>query len=78
MKLTSTGISVSATKSDANREMVTVTENGRKKRLMIPPTTPMGRNTATLVRVLEITAEETSVAPCRAASLGLSPCCRWR
>ncbi len=58
--------------------MVTVTEKGTKNLLMIPPTTAIGRNTATVVKVLETTALDTSDAPLRAASLGDSPICRCR
>jgi hypothetical protein len=72
-KLTRTGISVSATSREASKEIVTVIEKGTKNLLMMPPTRAMGRKTATVVSVLEITAFETSLAPFNAASRGGSP-----
>jgi len=69
---------VSATRRDAIKEMVTVMEKGTKNLLMMPPTRAIGKNTATVVKVLEITAFETSLAPFNAASRGGSPFCRCR
>src|SRR6266851_2036272 len=77
-KLTSTGIRVSATSSDASKEIVTVIEKGTKNLLMIPPTSAIGKKTATVVSVLDITALETSLAPFSAANRGGSPFWRWR
>ena len=45
---------------------------------MIPPTRAIGKKTATVVSVLEMTAFETSLAPFSAASRGGSPFCKWR
>jgi hypothetical protein len=58
--------------------MVTVTEKGRKNLLITPPSVPIGKKTATVVKVLDTTGAQTSVVPLRAASVGLSPRCRCR
>ena len=77
-RLTSTGTMVRATISEARSATVTVTEKARKSSVMKPPTRAMGRKTATVVRVLETIAIETSEAPFRAASRGASPAWRCR
>ena len=55
---------------DAIRAKATVRESGRKNLLTMPPTSPKGRKTAVVVRVDEVMALATSVAPLRAASSG--------
>jgi hypothetical protein len=55
-----TGTTVSATKSEASSAMVTVMANGRNSSPVWPDTSPIGRKTATVVRVEEVTAPATS------------------
>ncbi len=57
----STGITVSATSSEAPRAIITVSANGRNTWPAWPPTSPMGRNTAIVVRVELVTAPATSL-----------------
>ena len=77
-KYASTGMTVSATSSDASSAKVTVSAKGRKNWLTMPPTKPSGRNTATVVRVLLVMAAATSRVPDRTASPMASPRARCR
>ena len=55
-----TGTTVSETNRDASSATVTATAKGRKMAPAWPPTRPIGRNTATVVRVELVTAPATS------------------
>ena len=57
----STGTTVRDTSNDASRAMVTVSANGRNICPAWPPTSPMGRNTATVVSVELVMAPATSL-----------------
>ena len=63
--------------SAANEEMITEPEitilNSRKSRPVIPSIKTIGKNTATNVIVVEITAKKISLAPSIPASFGLIP-----
>ena len=61
---------VMETSSEASSAKVTVRESGRKNSLTMPPTSPSGKKTATVVRVELVTALATSVVPRRAACSG--------
>ena len=69
----SIGVKVSA----ANEEIMTEPEitilNSRNKRPVIPCMKTIGKNTATSVMVVEITAKKISLAPSIPASFGLIP-----
>ena len=54
------GTTVSETSSEASSATVTATAKGRKIAPACPPTRPIGRNTATVVRVELVTAPATS------------------
>ena len=69
----STGTIVSATNSEETIAIVTVSANGANSSPTNPPTNAMGRNTATVVRVDEVTAPATSRTPARMASRFGSP-----
>ena len=62
----------------AKEEMITDPEitklNSRKSLPVIPSMNTMGKNTATSVMVVEITAKKISFAPSIPASLGAIPC----
>jgi hypothetical protein len=57
---------------------VTVRAKGRKNWLVMPPMKPSGRKTATVTRVLEVIALETSRVPLNTASVRPSPRWMWR
>lgn len=57
----STGTTVSETSSDASRAAVIVSENEPNSSPTMPPTRPIGRNTATVVSVDAVTAPATSL-----------------
>jgi hypothetical protein len=69
----STGITVTATRSDASRAATTMIENDRKISLMSPPTRPMGRKTAAVASVEDAIAFDTSLVPVSAARMRGSP-----
>ena len=56
-----TGTTVSDTIRDASRATTAATAKGRKISPACPPTRPMGRNTATVVSVDDVTAPLTSL-----------------
>ena len=70
------GTTVTATSSDASSASATVMANGRKILPMTPVTRPSGRNTATVVSVEVVIAEETSVVALRTSSAVRSPALR--
>ncbi len=69
----STGTTVSETSSDASSAAVTVRLNEPNSSPTMPPTRPIGRKTATVVRVEEVTAPATSRTALRMASWRSSP-----
>ena len=74
----STGMTVSATSSEASSANVTARPKGRKNWLTMPPTKPMGRNTATVVIVLLVMAFDDLRVPVRTESRTESPRPRCR
>ncbi len=68
-----TGTTVRETRRDARRATVTVMEKDPNRAPTMPPTTPMGRKTATVVRVEEVIAPETSRTALRIAARRSSP-----
>ena len=72
------GTMVNATNSEAKSEMITETDRLWAMRPAMPVANIMGKKTATVVRVEAAMAMPTSEVPLRAASVGLSPSCRWR
>ncbi len=74
----STGITVSATSSDASSATVTVIANGANNWPIMPPTNAIGRNTATVVSVDAVTAPLTSRTAVRTAWRFSSPYARCR
>ena len=57
---------------------MTVSANGRKNWLTMPPTKPSGRNTPTVVMVAAVIAPATSFGPLIDAVRRSSPMARWR
>src|SRR5437773_4523641 len=55
-----------------------VTANSRKRRPTMPPIRRMGMKTATSEVLIESTVKPTSLEPRRVASVGESPCSRYR
>ncbi|OPZ49945.1 MAG: hypothetical protein BWY91_02939 [bacterium ADurb.BinA028] len=55
-----TGTTVRETNNDASSAMVTVMANGRNNSPVWPDTNPIGRKTATVVKVEDVTAPATS------------------
>jgi len=74
----STGTTVRDTNRDASSEIVTVIAKGRKISPACPPTSPIGRNTATVVRVELVTAPATSLTALMIESRPHSPSPWWR
>ena len=68
-----TGTTVSATSSDASSATVTVMANGENSSPTSPPTNAIGRNTATVVSVDDVTAPATSRTPSSTARSRASP-----
>ncbi len=68
-----TGTTVSDTSSEASSAAVTVSENEPKSWPTMPPTRPIGRNTATVVSVAEVTAPATSLTAVMIAVRRSSP-----
>ncbi len=66
--LAMSGTTVTATSSDASSEMPTVHANGWKILPMMPLTRPSGTNTATVVSVEDVIAEDTSAVALRIVS----------
>ncbi len=64
---------VSATSREASRATVTVIANGRNSSPITPPTSAMGRNTATVVSVDAVIAPATSRTPSKIACSFSSP-----
>ena len=71
-QLASTGTTVRETKREATSATVTVTANGRNNSPAWPPTIPMGRKTATVVSVEDVTAPATSFT---AVTIAACPVC---
>ncbi len=69
----STGTTVRETISEASRAAATVRENGPKNSPTMPPTKAIGRKTATVVRVEEVTAPATSLTAAMMADSRSSP-----
>ena len=69
----STGTIVSETNSDASRAIVTVMAKGRNSSPVSPPTSAIGKNTATVVIVEAVTAVATSRTAVRMAGSFSSP-----
>lgn len=69
----STGTTVSETSREASSAAVMVSENEPKSWPTMPPTRPMGRKTATVVRVAEVTAPATSLTAVMIAAWRSSP-----
>ena len=74
----SMGTTKSATTRDASREQTTASARSPKTCPATPSTKTMGRNTATVVRVLAMTAAPTSWVPRMAAAMISSPSSRHR
>ena len=77
-QVTATGTTVSDTSRLATSAKVTVRAKGRKNSEAMPCTKPRGRNTATVVSVLAVTADDTSRCHSSAAVMTSSPSWRWR
>ena len=74
----SIGSSVNETNSETSTATATVTPNWKKKRPTMPLMNAIGTNTATIAKVVAITARPiSSVPPARAVTWSL-PCPRWR
>lgn len=71
-------MTVSETTSEARRATVTATENGVKISPVMPPTNAMGRKTATVVSVEEVTAPATSRTAVVITANFSPPYPRWR
>ena len=69
---------VSDTTNDTRMAVESVTANSRNSRPSMPPIKKIGMNTATNERVIDTTVNAISLAPRRAASIGDSPCSRYR
>lgn len=69
----STGTTVRETSSEASRAAVTVSEKEPKSSPIMPPTRPIGRKTATVVSVEEVTAPATSLTAVMMAASRSSP-----
>ncbi len=68
-----TGTTVRETSSDASSAAVTVRLKEPNSSPTMPPTRPIGRNTATVVRVEDVTAPATSRTALRMAEWRSSP-----
>jgi len=71
-------MTVSDTSREASSATVTVIANGANSSPTMPPTTAIGANTATVVRVEAVTAPLTSRTAVRIAVREGSPYSRWR
>ena len=71
--MASIGVNVSAAKEEIMTEPDTTMLNSRNRRPVIPSINTMGKNTATSVIVVEITAKKISLAPSIPASFGGIP-----
>ncbi len=69
----STGTIVSATSSEESIAIVTVNANGANSSPTMPPTSAIGRNTATVVSVDDVIAPATSRTAVRMACTFSSP-----
>ena len=67
------GVTVRAAKEEMMTEPATTKLNSRKRRPVVPSMKTMGRNTATSVMVVEMTAKKISLAPSMPASKGFMP-----
>src|ERR1700751_5916141 len=72
------GITVIATRYDANREITTASASAVKRNLLTPYRNVTGKNTTTVVRVAARTAMLTSDPPCSAADSDEAPISRCR
>ena len=72
------GVSSRATTSEKNTATAAVMPNSRKNLPGTPPMKPVGRKTATRVRLVAITARPISSAASVAAWIGPLPMRRWR
>ena len=62
------GVSVNETKSETSTAKATVIPNWKKNRPMMPPMNATGTNTATMERVVAMTARKISFVPSPAAA----------
>ena len=67
------GVMVRAAKDDITTEPATTKLNSRNRRPVCPSMNTMGRNTASRVTVVDITAKNISLAPSMPASNGRMP-----
>ena len=67
------GVKVSAAKEDIITEPATTKLNSRNRRPLVPSMNTMGRNTATSVTVVEMTAKKISFEPSMPALKGFMP-----
>ena len=72
------GSSVNETNIEINTAATTVMPNWWKKRPMMPPIKPTGKNTATMEKVVANTAKPISAVPSSAAVLESLPIAPWR
>ena len=72
------GVSVSDTIAEMTTAMVSVRANSRNMRPTSPVMNSSGMNTAISDRVSDMTVKPISLAPFRAACMGLSPFSMWR
>ena len=68
------GVTVNAAKADMSTLPDTTKLNSRKSRPVVPSMNTMGKNTATSVMVVEMTAKKISLEPSMPASSGVMPC----
>jgi hypothetical protein len=76
--LESIGSSVKLTNIEISTAATMVTPNSWKNLPMMPPMKPMGRNTATMEKVVASTARPISCVPSSEAWYGPLPICTWR
>src|SRR5947199_157356 len=74
----SIGSSVKLTNIEISTAATMVTPNSWKNLPMMPPMKPMGRNTATIEKVVAKTAKPISCVPSSAPWYGDLPICTWR
>ena len=67
------GVNVRAANEEIITEPATTKLNSRNRRPVVPSMNTMGKNTATKVTVVEITAKKISFAPSIPASKGFMP-----
>jgi len=72
------GVVVSDRTSEITMAVESTTANSRNRRPTMPPIKRIGRNTAISERLMDRTVNEISFAPRSAASMGGTPCSRYR